>query len=92
MFRKLTFAFVAAAAVGAAAFAPTAASAAWHGAGWHGGGWHGGGWHSGGRGGWGGPRVTVGAPYGFYGGYDGCLVRRLVGTPVGPQLRSMNVC
>jgi hypothetical protein len=39
-----------------------------------------------------GPRVIVGAPYGFYGGYDGCLVRRLVGTPVGPQFRWANVC
>jgi hypothetical protein len=85
MFRKLTFVFVVAMATGAAALAPTAASAAWHGGGgWHNGGWHGGGWH--------GPRVIVGAPYGFYGGYGGCLVRRLVETPFGLQVHWMNVC
>ena len=80
MFRKLAFACVAVAAVGAAALAPTAASAAWHG-GWHGGGWHGG---------WGGPRVIVGAPYGVYGG--ACVVRRVVETPFGPQVRWVDVC
>jgi hypothetical protein len=98
MLRKLAFAFVAATAIGASTLAPTAASAAWHGGGgWHGGGWHGGGWHGGGwHGGWGGgsadPRVIVGVPNDFYGGYDGCLIRRLVETPVGPQLRWVNVC
>jgi hypothetical protein len=81
MIRKLTFAMVATAALGAAALAPTSASA--HG--W-GGGWHGG-WHHG----WGGPGLFVGGPYyGYYGG--GCLVRRWVGTPWGPQIRLVNVC
>jgi hypothetical protein len=81
MYRKLTLAFVAAAALGTAALAPTSASAYWHG------GWHGG-WHHGW--GWGGPRVFIGGPsYGYSGG---CLVRRWVPTPWGPRPRWINVC
>ena len=79
MYRKLTLAFVAAAALGTAALAPTSASA------W--GGWHGG-WHHGW--GWGGPRVFIGGPY--YGYSGGCLVRRWVPTPWGPRPRWINVC
>jgi len=80
MLRKLSLVAIAAASLGAAALAPTSASA------W--GGWHGGGWH-----GWGGPRIVIGGPahYGGY-GYGGCYVRRLVGTPWGPQWRLVNRC
>jgi hypothetical protein len=62
MFRKLTIAFVAAAALGTAAMAPTTASA-W---GWGHGGWHGG-WHHGWGGGWG----YRGWGYRAYGGGPG---------------------
>ena len=83
MLRKLSLVAIAAASLGAAALAPTSASA------W--GGWHGG-WH-----GWGGPRIVIGGPayyggYGYGGGYGGCYVRRLVGTPWGPQWRLVNRC
>jgi len=70
MLRKLSLVAVAAASLGAAALAPTSASA------W--GGWHGG-WHH--NGGWGGPRVFIGGPAYYGGGYGGCYARRLVGTP-----------
>ena len=70
MFRKLGLVAVAAASLGVAALAPTSASA------W--GGRHLGGWHQGW--GWGGPRVIVGGPAYYAGGYGGCYVRRLVGT------------
>jgi hypothetical protein len=80
MLRKLSLVAIAAASLGAAALAPTSASA------W--GGWHGG-WHRWG----GGPRIVIGGPA-YYGGYayGGCYVRRLVGTPWGPQWRLVNRC
>ena len=59
MLRKLSLVAIAAASLGAAALAPTSASA-W--GGYHGG-WHGG-WH-----GWGGPRVVIGGPAYYGGGY-----------------------
>ena len=79
MLRKLSLVAVAA-ALGAAALAPTSASA--HG--WHHGGWH----HHG----WGGPRVFIGGPAYFAGGYGGCYVRRLVPTPWGVRWRVVNRC
>ena len=81
MLRKLSLVAVAAASLGAAALAPTSASA------W--GGWHGG-WHH--NGGWGGPRVFIGGPAYYGGGYGGCSARRLVGTPWGPRWRLVNRC
>ena len=84
MLRKLSLAAVAAASLGAAALAPTSASA------W-GGGWHHGGWHHHYRG-WGGPRVFIGGPAHYAGGYGGCYVRRLVPTPWGPRWRLVNRC
>ena len=78
MLRKLSLVAVAAAALGAAALAPTSASA-----------W-GGGWHRGY--GWGGPRVFVGGPAYYGGGYGGCYARRLVPTPWGPRWRLVNRC
>jgi len=91
MLRKLSLVAVAAASLGAAALAPTSASA-WDG--WHGG-WHGGGWHHGW--GWGGPRIIVGGPAYYGGGYGygyggGCYARRLVPTPWGPRWRLVNRC
>src|SRR5690349_6705282 len=85
MLRKLSLVAVAAASLGAAALAPTAASA------W-GGGWHHGGWHHGGYHGWGGPRVFIGGPAYYGGGYGGCYARRLVPTPWGPRWRLVNRC
>jgi hypothetical protein len=79
MFRKLSLVAIAAASLGAAALAPTSASAHWY---RHGGGWHG----------WGGPRIVIGGPAYFGGGYGGCYVRRLVPTPWGPQWRTVNRC
>jgi hypothetical protein len=81
MLRKLSLVAVAAASLGAAALAPTSASA-WEG--WH----HG--WHHGW--GWGGPRIVVGGPAYYGGGYGGCYVRRLVPTPWGPRWRLINSC
>ena len=78
MLRKLSLVAVAAASLGADALAPTAASA------W-GGGWHHGGWH---HYGWGGPRVFIGGPAYYGGGY----ARRLVPTPWGPRWRLVNRC
>ena len=90
MLRKLSLVAVAAASLGAAALAPTSASA-----------WGGGftmaaagiigGWHHGYRG-WGGPRVFVGGPAYYGGGYGGCYARRLVPTPWGPRWRLVNRC
>ena len=80
MLRKLSLVAVAA-ALGAAALAPTSASA-------HG--WHHGGWHH--HNGWGGPRVFIGGPAYFAGGYGGCYVRRLVPTPWGVRWRVVNRC
>ena len=84
MLRKLSLAAIAALSLGAA-LAPTSASA------W-GGGWHGGGWHHGWGGGWGGPRIVVGGPAYYAGGYGGCYVRRVVATPWGPRWRLINRC
>src|SRR5207244_5747696 len=81
MLRKLSLVAVAAASLGAAALAPTSASA------W-GGGWHHGGWHH--HYGWGGPRVFIGGPAYYGGGYGGCYARRLVPTPWGPRWRLVN--
>ena len=81
MLRKLSLAAVAAASLGAAALAPTAASA-------HG--WHHGGWHH--HHGWGGPRVFIGGPAYYAGGFGGCYVRRLVPTPFGLRWRLVNRC
>ena len=79
MLRKLSLVAVAAASLGAAALAPTSAWA-------HG--WHHGGWHHG----WGGPRVFIGGPAYYGGGFGGCYVRRLVPTPWGPRWRLVNRC
>ena len=54
------------------------------------GGRHHGGWHHGW--GFGGPRVVVGGPAYYAGGYGGCYVQRLVGTPWGPRWRLVNRC
>jgi hypothetical protein len=81
MLRKLSLVAVAAASLGAAALAPTAASA-------HG--WHHGGWHH--HHGWGGPRVFIGGPAYYAGGFGGCYVRRLVPTPFGLRWRLVNRC
>ncbi|MEH2555147.1 opacity protein-like surface antigen [Bradyrhizobium algeriense] len=83
MLRKLSLVAVAAASLGAAALAPTAASA---------GGWHHGGWHRHHHHGWGGPRVFIGGPAYYSGGYGGCYARRLVPTPWGPRWRLVNRC
>lgn len=83
MLRKLSLVAVAAAALGAAALAPTSASA---------GGFHHGGWHRHHYHGWGGPRVFIGGPAYYAGGYGGCYVRRLVPTPWGPRWRLVNRC
>ena len=79
MLRKLSLVAAAAASLGAAALAPTAASA-------HG--WHHGGWHPH----WGGPRVIIGGPAYYGGGFGGCYVRRLVPTPFGLRWRLVNRC
>jgi opacity protein-like surface antigen len=76
MLRKLSLVAVAAASLGAAALAPTSASA---------GGWHHGGWHHHHHG-WGGPRVFIGSPAYYAGGYGGCYARRLVSDPLGYAL------
>ena len=81
MLRKLSLVAVAAASLGAAALAPTSASA---------GGWHHGGWHH--HHGWGGPRVFIGGPAYYAGGFGGCYVRRLVPTPFGLRWRLVNRC
>jgi opacity protein-like surface antigen len=83
MLRKLSLVAAAAASLGAAALAPTSASA---------GGWHHGGWHHRHHYGWGGPRVFIGGPAYYAGGYGGCYVRRLVPTPWGPRWRLVNRC
>jgi hypothetical protein len=84
MLRKLSLVAVAAASLGAAALAPTSASAG----GWHHGGWHRHHHHHG----WGGPRVFIGGPAYYAGGYGGCYARRLVPTPWGPRWRLVNRC
>jgi hypothetical protein len=83
MLRKLSLVAVAAASLGAAALVPTSASA---------GGWHHGGWHRHHHHGWGGPRVFIGGPAYYAGGYGGCYARRLVPTPWGPRWRLVNRC
>jgi hypothetical protein len=97
MLRKLSLVAVAAASLGAAALAPTSASAGgFHHGGFHHGGFHHGGFHHGGwhhrYHGWGGPRVFVGGPAYYGGGYGGCYARRLVPTPWGPRWRLVNRC
>lgn len=80
MLRKLTLALVAAASLGAMALAPTAASAGPWGGGW------GGGWHH--------HHFGHGFGIGFIGGGydDGCYVTKLVPTPFGYRMRTVNVC
>jgi hypothetical protein len=80
MLRKLALGLVAAASLSAIALAPTAASA---GGGW-GGGWGGGFHHH-----WG-----HGFGIGFVGGGvdDGCYVTKLVPTPFGYRMRTVNIC
>src|SRR4051794_41952578 len=80
MLRKLSLVAVAAASLGAAALAPTSASA------W-GGGWHHGGWHHGYHG-WGGPRVFIGGPAYYGGGYGGRFARGPGSSPPGPPRRA----
>jgi hypothetical protein len=86
MLRKLSLVATAAASLGAAALVPTSASAGgWH----HHHGWH----HRHHHHGWGwGPRVFIGGPAYYGGGYGGCYVRRLVPTPWGPRWRLVNRC
>ncbi len=81
MLRKLALGLVAAASLSAMALAPTAASA---GGGW-GGGW-GGGFHH--------PHWGHGFGIGFVGGGvdDGCYVTKLVPTPFGYRMRTVNIC
>jgi hypothetical protein len=87
MLRKITLALVAAASLSAVALAPSAASAKGFGGGF-GGGWgggFGGGFH----------HFHHGFGIGYIGGGyedDGCYVTRTVMTPVGPRLRTINVC
>ena len=88
MLRKLSLAAVAAASLGAAALVPTSASAGR----WHHHGWHHGGWHHHHHHGWGGPRVFIGGPAFYAGGYGGCYARRLVPTPWGLRWRLVNRC
>ena len=54
----------------------------------HHGGWHRHHHHHG----WGGPRVFIGGPAYYAGGYGGCYARRLVPTPWGPRWRLVNRC
>ena len=78
MLRKTILALAATAAIGTATLAPTSASAWGFHPGFHAGffGWHG-------------PaiRVYAGGP-----GYGGCMVRRWVATPFGPEVRWVNRC
>jgi hypothetical protein len=83
MLRKITLGLVAAASLSAMALAPSAASAKPFG-GW---GWGGGfgGYH----------HFHHGFGIGYIGGGyedDGCYQTRTVMTPVGPRLRTINVC
>jgi hypothetical protein len=79
MLRKLLLVAAAAASLGAAAMAPTSASA-------HG--WRHHHHHHHGFG----PRVIIGGPAYYAGGYGGCYVRRLVPTPFGLRWRLVNRC
>ena len=77
MFRKVTFALVAAASLGVAALSTTSASAMpliWphHHHHWH-------------------PGVGIGLGF-LAGGYAGCYQQRLVPTPFGYRWRTVNVC
>jgi hypothetical protein len=80
MLRKLLLVAAAAASLGAAAMAPTSASA--HGWRHH---------HHHHHHGFG-PRVIIGGPAYYAGGYGGCYVRRLVPTPFGLRWRLVNRC
>ena len=78
MFRKIALALGATAVIGAAALTPTTASA-WH----HG---HHGHWHGGfGLG------VGIVAPAAVYAS-DCCVVKKVVNTPLGLQVRRVTVC
>jgi hypothetical protein len=79
MLRKLLLVAAAAASLGAAAMAPTSAYA-------HG--WRHHHHHHHGFG----PRVIIGGPAYYAGGYGGCYVRRLVPTPFGLRWRLVNRC
>ena len=83
MFRKLTLGLLTAASLAVPALAPSAASAHpfFH-PGFH----H---FYGGPR--FFGPRVFVGGPVVYGGGYS-CVVRRWVPTPWGPRLRLVNRC
>jgi predicted glutamine amidotransferase len=76
MFRKLTLALGATLAIGAAALIPTSASAHMHGHG-H---FHGHGWG-----------VGIYAPV-YVSGPDCYIVKRVVDTPLGLQVRRITVC
>lgn len=78
MLRKLLLVAAAAASLGAVAMAPTSASA--HGWRHH----H----HHHGFG----PRIIIGGPAYYAGGFGGCYVRRLVPTPFGLRWRLVNRC
>jgi hypothetical protein len=79
MLRKLLLVAAAAASLGAAAMAPTSASA-------HG--WRHPHHHHHGFG----PRIIIGGPAYYAGGFGGCYVRRLVPTPFGLRWRLVNRC
>jgi hypothetical protein len=82
MLRKFGFALMATISLSIAALAPTSASAfgghIGHHMGHHNFRFHG-------------PRFFIGGPY-YYGGYDGCYVRRLVPSPWGLRWRLVNRC
>jgi hypothetical protein len=79
MLRKLLLVAAAAASLGAVAMAPTSASA-------HG--WRHHHHHHHGFG----PRIIIGGPAYYAGGFGGCYVRRLVPTPFGLRWRLVNRC
>ena len=83
MFRKIALALGATAVIGAAALTPTTASAWHHGHGHHG---HHGHWR-------GGYALGVGiiAPATIYAS-DCYVVKKIVNTPLGPQIRRVTVC
>jgi hypothetical protein len=81
MLRKMVFTLATGAALGVAALAPTSASAHWGGGHWGGPYWGHWGFYRPGLPVYAGPVV-----------YGGCLVRRWVYTPWGPQVRWVNRC
>ena len=80
MFRKIALALGATAVIGAAALTPTTASA-WHHASCHHGHWHGGF----------GLGVGIVAPAAIYAS-DCYVVKKVVNTPLGLQVRRVTVC